>query len=145
MGLIFYFSSKEGDSSTDMSDAFSFHVAEFFLGRSLTIEEKDYYWKHVEIPVRKSAHFAVYCLLGILMISFLKEFLPLNSRAIILSILFVFLYACSDEIHQLFVVNRSGEIFDVLLDTVGGLVGCFLYYFIYQRRRKFNEQKKAVS
>jgi VanZ family protein len=35
----------------------------------------------------------------------------------------VFLYACSDEIHQLFVPNRSGELLDVLLDTFGGSLG----------------------
>jgi VanZ family protein len=32
----------------------------------------------------------------------------------------VILYACSDEIHQLFVVTREGTVRDVIIDTLGG-------------------------
>jgi VanZ family protein len=34
-------------------------------------------------------------------------------------ILLCFLYASSDEIHQLFVPGRSGSFIDILLDTFG--------------------------
>ena len=38
-------------------------------------------------------------------------------------IVFCFLYACSDEIHQLFVPGRSGMFTDVLIDTGGAVTG----------------------
>jgi len=36
------------------------------------------------------------------------------------------LYAISDEIHQLFVLGRSGEVGDVLSDGRGSLLGIFI-------------------
>ena len=56
----------------------------------------------------------------------------------------VLLYACSDEIHQTFVAGRSGEVLDVLIDTIGGSLATYLYYIIYKRRR-LNEQEKTTS
>ena len=47
----------------------------------------------------------------------------------------VLLYACSDEIHQTFVAGRSGEVLDVLIDTVGGSLATILYYLIYRRKK----------
>ena len=38
-------------------------------------------------------------------------------------ILFVFLYACSDEFHQYFIPGRSMAFKDVLIDTSGGILG----------------------
>lgn len=37
-----------------------------------------------------------------------------------------FLYAVSDEIHQLFVFGRSGNIPDVIIDTLG-IIGFYLF------------------
>ena len=47
----------------------------------------------------------------------------------------VLLYACSDEVHQTFVAGRSGEVLDVLIDTVGGSLATILYYLIYRRKK----------
>jgi len=38
----------------------------------------------------------------------------------------VTLYGIADELHQLFVPGRSADIFDVLADSVGGLLGAGL-------------------
>ena len=78
--------------------------------------------------VRKVAHFTEYLILGILVINALKY----NSikDMIKLSILICILYASLDEIHQLFVSDRAGNIFDVLIDTLGSLTGIFLYKVI---------------
>ena len=65
----------------------------------------------------------------------LKEYNLINKRGIIISICFVLLYACSDEVHQLFVPDRSGEVLDVLLDTIGGSLGVYILYFYYRYRR----------
>ena len=73
--------------------------------------------------------------------SLLKEYNILDKRMIIYSLIFCFIYACSDEMHQLFINGRSGEIRDVLIDSIGAFIGISLYYLV--RRRK-NEQKKAI-
>ena len=36
------------------------------------------------------------------------------------------LYACSDEVHQLFIDGRAGQVADVLVDASGAAIGCLL-------------------
>ena len=64
----------------------------------------------------------------------IKEYNITDNKSIIYTIIFVFIYACSDEIHQLFVSGRSGEILDVLIDTTGGFVGTMIYKLFTRRR-----------
>ena len=45
-------------------------------------------------------------------------------------LIFCFIYACTDEFHQLFVMGRSCEMRDVLIDTLGSFVGILIYYKI---------------
>ena len=76
---------------------------------------------------RKSAHFILYFILGLLVFNALRKVVPTRKRAVIISITVVLGYAALDEIHQLFVPGRSGEVRDVLLDTVAGSIGIVLF------------------
>ena len=74
--------------------------------------------------VRKCAHFLEYMILGFLII---KE--DLKIKYIILIVIgSVFLYACTDEFHQLFVSGRDGNLRDIFIDTSGGTVSALLFY-----------------
>ena len=53
---------------------------------------------------------------------------------LVLAIVLVMSYAISDEVHQLFIVGRSCEVRDVLIDTSGGSIGAFIYYFYLKIR-----------
>jgi len=76
--------------------------------------------------IRKTAHFSIYLILGILSINLLSSF---DIKCIIaFSGLICFIYACTDEFHQLFIMGRSCEMRDVLIDTLGSFVGILIYY-----------------
>jgi len=45
----------------------------------------------------------------------------------------VALYGVSDEIHQHFVPGRTVEVYDVLADALGGLLGAWLMFLLIQR------------
>lgn len=77
--------------------------------------------------VRKCAHFLEYMILGFLIINLIKEDLKLK-YIILLVISGVFLYACTDEFHQLFVSGRDGNLRDIFIDTSGGTVSSLLFY-----------------
>jgi len=93
----------------------------------------------LHILVRKAGHFFAYFILaGLLTYGYQK-----SSRlrpGLILAL--VFLYACTDEFHQVFVPGRSGEFRDVLIDTSGGL--CFLALYLGARGLyKHHKEKNA--
>ena len=135
MFTIFKFSSERDTVSTKRSDGIIIRTCEFVLGRQLSDKEKEIYLEKYVVYVRKTAHFTLYFLLGLTYISLLKEFNLNDKKLLIYTIIFVFIYACSDEIHQLFVPGRSGEITDVLIDTTGGIVSSFIYTVFRVRRR----------
>ena len=87
--------------------------------------------------VRKTAHFTEYAILGILFYFFYRQTLPQKNglQLFVLAILSSFLYACTDEIHQLFVPGRSGQFTDVLVDTFGASFGCLILVFSNYLRR----------
>ena len=90
--------------------------------------------------VRKSAHATEYAILAILIyitcvISNLKW---AHHVKIIIALVGSIVYAATDEIHQLFVEGRSGEFKDVLIDTMGAIIGLLILQMIYHlmKRRK---------
>ena len=80
--------------------------------------------------VRKCAHFTEYMILALLAFNVIKLYFNIK-QVVILTIVFVFLYACSDEIHQLFVLGREGAIRDVIIDTCGGIVLVLIKLGVY--------------
>jgi VanZ family protein len=134
MGLIFSFSADSGKVSTGKSDGLIIRVVETIMGRELNDSEKEKWIDYLVVPVRKGAHLFVYLVLGVLVISFLKEFMIVNYKVLLLAVFISFLYACSDEIHQMLVPGRSGQISDVLLDAVGSSIGIIFYYLIYKKK-----------
>lgn len=133
MGLIFSFSNDSGVVSTKKSDGFIIRTVETILGRDLSDDEKEKWTTYLVVPVRKGAHVGVYFILGLLVVSFINEFYLFNYKTILIAGGVCLLYACSDEIHQLLVPGRSGQVKDVLLDFLGSLLAIISYYFIGKR------------
>lgn len=77
--------------------------------------------------VRKVGHFAEYMILYILLFNALTERFRLK-KALIISITIVFLYSCSDEIHQYFIPGRTARVRDVIIDTCGGTFALIILY-----------------
>jgi len=77
----------------------------------------------------KVMHLGGYALLGALVVRALfHESLHLSRQKIIIAaILFSTLYGVSDEIHQSFVPERCADLFDVLADGVGSIIGVLFY------------------
>jgi VanZ family protein len=129
--LIFGFSEQDGDTSGSLSRYISEKCVAFI--NSLTgghwteewMERMASYWEH---PLRKFAHFAEYMLMGILVYHILEQFFRSHKKQIILTLLWVFLSAAADELHQLFVPGRFASFADVLLDTSGGGFGILLSF-----------------
>lgn len=135
MVMIFLLSNEEAVKSSKKSDGLIIKSVELFTGKSLSDQEKEKVLKYLVFPVRKCAHLSLYLILGILVISLLREYMVINTKLVLLSLLICFLYACSDEIHQLFVPGRSGEVRDVLIDILGACLGVSFYYLVFRKKK----------
>ncbi|WP_163195786.1 VanZ family protein [Clostridium thermarum] len=121
MIIIFLFSQQPADVSNENNE---FIVYIFDL---LGIDLNGAFGAFTDFVIRKAAHFTEYFILYILFFNVFNEKNSLT-RALIYSLVGVFLYACTDEFHQLFVPGRSGKAVDVLIDTTGGLVALTTVY-----------------
>ena len=136
MILIFWFSNQNGTISSEMSDGLISEVVKFIeiiLKNSLDNE------KIIEtfvFLIRKVAHFFLYFVLGILWMNLLKEHRVSLGKQVIYSLLFCIMYACSDEIHQLFIPGRSGNIIDTMIDTTGSLCSIITIYLFKKYKNK---------
>jgi VanZ family protein len=76
-----------------------------------------------------------YALLGVLFLRAFKTSRIKNNvkLMVILSVVLSSLYGVSDEIHQYFVPFREADLLDVLADTLGGILGVYIYQAIAGR------------
>lgn len=136
LGLIFYLSNQSGGDSQNLSDHFATWIERFF-----SISWISHFIIDFSFFVRKSAHFWLYFLLGVITFTLFLEYRFSFLKTGFFSFLFCFFYACSDEIHQLFIMGRSGKFVDVLIDSSGSLCGilffCFCFHF-FQKRKQIN-------
>ncbi len=97
----------------------------------------------LQFIVRKGAHFSIYLVLGSLCFLAMNTYNIKSKNKFFTALAISLIYAISDEIHQLFVSGRAGQIRDVLIDFSGSLTGVVLVWaFILVLRRN---RKRGVS
>lgn len=144
-GFIFSMSAKSSDTSTEISGSFITTLLEMLDNnfKNLSPDEQLAVIDSYQFFVRKTAHFSIYAALGFFSCGFITTFQKLNTAFIpLMSVGFVALYAASDEIHQLFSLGRSGQVSDVLLDTLGGILGVLVMFLI---AKKFFKKERAEN
>ncbi len=124
--LIYSLSAETGDQSGGLSDGILLAIA-----RILRISNTDAFVDTFGFFIRKLAHFSEYFILYILTYECFKEYnCP---KLIVVSVLFCVLYASFDEFHQLFVDGRCGQLSDVMIDSSGSIVSCFLWRLVCEK------------
>jgi len=84
-----------------------------------------------DFVIRKTAHFTEYLVLFLLSYQSLKNTIDINKNKLLaMVLLFTIIYAFSDELHQTFVLGRSGRFFDIGIDSLGTLSGLVLIKFL---------------
>lgn len=131
---IFCFSAQSADESSQLSDGLLYSIVSalsdlFGLNASAEMIEM------FSGLIRKAAHVTEYIVLcASLNIAFYVS--ADRNYKTWLSLLIVFLYACTDEIHQLFVPGRSGQFTDVLIDCSGAAVLSLIIFVFVKKKKK---------
>ena len=129
MSVIFYMSSRTGDDSSAVSNPITDFIVELF--QKLRKDPADVRIRMtgvVEVMVRKGAHMTEYgILLALIMLAVNKiSTKKSNVNSIVWSVVITFAYACSDELHQLFVAERAGRAVDVMIDMCGAVIALLI-------------------
>lgn len=138
--MIFSFSGQDGEQSGSLSQMISrkcVEIANVLSGKHWSSAVMAEWAEYFEHPLRKMAHFMEYACMGVLVYVLWSQWLRQGKRLYGLTVLWFFLSAMGDEVHQLFVPGRYGSLADVLLDTCGGAFGmlfCVLVYRLYRSR-----------
>ena len=118
--VIFGFSAQLAPKSLEISDK---------VGTAVNIETFGKY-EHVSaqpllfgLNIRKYAHITLFALLGFFSIPAFGLWLDRLYKKVPAALTACFLYAVSDEVHQLFVSGRNGKPSDVLIDMIGVCIG----------------------
>lgn len=131
MVIIFWFSNQPAVISDEKSK-FVIHAFKA-LGLNLDSVLGDL----ANFIVRKVAHFTEYLILYVLLFNALLEDFNFK-KSLMISLFIVFVYACSDEIHQIFIPGRTARIRDVVIDTCGG---SFAMLVIYLKEKNMLKRK----
>lgn len=87
----------------------------------------------IEFFIRKGAHITEYLILGFLIYRAFWSTRLSEVKVLVFSILFAIIYAASDEFHQMFTSNRTPHLEDVILDSIGAIIGITLAMIVYIR------------
>ena len=139
MCVIFAFSAQPSEESGEVSMGLSYRIVNttgLFFHLHIDEEKLREIANAMEHSVRKAAHMTEYAILAVLLYIWIDRWqLPRLKKAGIATAL-AMLYACSDEIHQLFVAGRAGMVSDVLVDSAGAVLGLALLLLIESIGRK---------
>ena len=110
----------------------------YFSSKSDLPSAESFFWEFI---FKKSGHLFVYSVLAIIWI------LTLDKNKLVNSFLYSFAYAFTDEIHQIFVPNRTGLLRDVYIDALGILAGIvlFIFYSKWQKKNMFLSEIKKQN
>ena len=138
--IIFKFSGQNAEKSTSLSRGLTMYIINLAQKSKMFLESNFLNSPlQVEIFLRKMAHFTIYMILGILVMSFINLFRFKKGEKIAITILAGLGYAAFDELHQSFVPGRTALLTDVMIDTIGVTIGCLIVLGIIaliRRKRK---------
>jgi len=124
MFLIFNLSSQTAEHSNELSTRITELIVKT-VEKIVTGTRFDR--ENINNRLRKNAHFFSYLLLGVFVYNALQQSGLRGRRCFILALGICVLYAITDEVHQLYVPGRGGQVRDVLIDSAGACVGVGLY------------------
>ncbi|ANU13913.1 acetobutylicum phosphotransbutyrylase [Planococcus halocryophilus Or1] len=124
MAVIFYLSHQPGSASSHLSSGIVTALLSFIDG---VAPQLDIDIESFHTFIRKNAHFIAYFLLGLLSLNAWRSSGFRGAKQLMLSFGLSVLFAITDEVHQLFIEGRSGEVRDVLIDSSGVGLSVLVY------------------
>ena len=135
LGLIVFFIWDNSLQNGGTSDGFSLIFAEWLAPIADKLGFYGNIWALNRI-IRKLAHLTEFTILGGVLYVVLRRYIEYGT--VVKTIGVGIVIACLDEFIQLFSLGRSSQVFDVLIDTIGIIIGILVvklaYYISHDKR-----------
>lgn len=126
-GIIFWMSANTGQNINQGLGIIS-TIKEFLTNTAFTLTGR-------QVDVSPIGHFIEYFIFGLLLFNALRYHLSMKG-ALILALTIASAYGITDEIHQLFVPERSSDPLDWIVDTIASGLGALSIYMIMKAELK---------
>lgn len=135
LGVIFGFSSQSGEASGGLSAIISQPITDFLseLRGGMSKAEEENLYLLIDGAVRTLAHFSEYAILGACLTLL---FHGIGWNTLWLPAICGVIFSVTDEWYQSFAPDRVTDPADVVIDTLGVILGVVLINLIYHYRRK---------
>lgn len=126
--IIFNFSNMDtNESNTKSKEVINKVVETTQIGKKedqKTKENQEQLVNYLNKPLRKVMHLTIYLILALLLINTLT----LNNvkHKYLITIIICIIYALTDEYHQTLIKGRTGQLTDVIIDTLGSTTGIII-------------------
>lgn len=141
---IFHFSSQIGEESDEVSKGLLAKLIDIFpYTKDLSDVTKEKLIEYGNPIIRKLAHFSIYALVGVWIMSYMSTFKTRLYKKWIVSMIVGVGYAIFDEYHQSFVSGRAPSIMDVWIDSLGVLAGILVVLIIISIYRALKSDKEV--
>lgn len=135
LGLIVFFIWDNSLQNGGTSDGFSLIFAEWLAPIADKLGFYGNIWALNRI-IRKLAHLTEFTILGGVLYVVLRRYIEYGT--VVKTIGVGIVIACLDEFIQLFSLGRSSQVFDILIDTIGIIIGISVvklaYYISHDKR-----------
>ena len=147
---IFLLSSKTGTESREDSNFFSLNLVDKLTENydELASWQQFRAEENLDELIRKLAHVCEFAGLSFFLRLTLESWFGPSRKTkkawklSLQTLLGGFLYACTDEIHQIFVPGRSAGLRDILIDTAGVTLGLIaVLFFLWLIRNKLSKEE----
>ena len=128
MITVFIFSNEKATESKVTSRKVTIAIVQAISGKDISDNEE--LLKNADKIVRKLAHYTLYTVGGVLIISFAYTMDKTKKEKILYSLAFGICFIITDEVHHLFVPGRTGRLLDVGIDTLGIITGILIFLII---------------
>ena len=147
MIVIFSFSAQPGEESADLSGGIS-HLFMTIVNQLFRLG-----WDDAQVlamteiwdfPIRKLAHMTEFGILAVFIFAALKHYAKIHTakQRYLAAWIATVCYAATDEFHQLFVPDRSGNLFDVGVDSTGAFIALLLVFVVKRCAAHIKNRKR---
>lgn len=134
---IFGFSNQNGEKSGRLSQKVTEVITKNIKSvQNLDKEQRENVLHRMEKIIRKIAHFSIYTVVGLLLMGLMSTYQLKENNRISISLIIGVIYASTDEIHQAFIPARTAQMTDVIIDSMGVLLGILCAWLITKLLQK---------